>query len=269
MPTHTPRIVAHRGASHAAPEHTLAAYEQAIADGADALECDVRLTADGRLVCLHDRRVDRTSDGRGAVSAMTLAELDRLDFGSWKGGGAEPARVLAFDELLALATSADRPVGLAVETKHPTRWAGLVERELVRQLSLFDLHRARPGEPPRVRLMSFSRPALRRLARLAPQLPRVLLVERAPLPGRATALPRGVRAAGPGIELVRSRPDLVPRLLAAGYEVHVWTVDEPADVELCRRLGVHSVITNRPAEVRAQLYGTGARPGWSQGSGPH
>ncbi|WP_432095240.1 glycerophosphodiester phosphodiesterase [Streptomyces sp. bgisy100] len=253
-PDRAAEVVAHRGASHDRPEHTLAAYEQAIADGADALECDVRLTADGRLVCVHDRRVDRTSDGRGAVSAMTLAELDRLDFGSWRGEGAEPARALAFDELLALATSAPRPVALAVETKHPTRWAGRVEQELVRQLRLFGLDRRVPGEPPRVRLMSFSRLALRRMAVLAPDLPRVLLTERRwPLPGRAAALPRGVRIAGPGIDLVRSRPELVSRLRAAGHRVHVWTVDEPEDVELCLRLGVEALITNRPRQVLEQI----------------
>ena len=247
------QVVAHRGASHDRPEHTLAAYRQAIEDGADALECDVRLTADGRLVCVHDRRVDRTSDGRGAVSAMTLDELDRFDFGSWKGGGAaEPARVLAFDELLALAASAPRPVGLAVETKHPTRRAGGVERELVRQLGLFGLDRPTPGRPP-VRLMSFSRLALRRLAVLAPELPRVLLTERALVPGWVSRLPRGVRIAGPGIDLVRTRPDLVRRLRAAGHRVHVWTVDEPEDVELCLRLGVEAVITNRPRQVLEQI----------------
>ncbi|MET8678093.1 glycerophosphodiester phosphodiesterase [Streptomyces sp. NPDC004647] len=254
------QVVAHRGASHDHPEHTLAAYEQAIAEGADALECDVRLTADERLVCVHDRRVDRTSDGRGAVSAMSLDELDRLDFGSWKGGHAAPAQVLAFDELLALATSAHRPVGLAVETKHPTRWAGRVERELVRQLRLFGLHRAEAGEPPRVQLMSFSRLALRRMRALAPELPRVLLTERPPLlgrgrplPGRATVLPTGARIAGPGIDLVRARPQLVPRLRAAGHQVHVWTVDEPEDVELCLGLGVEAVITNRPRQVLEQI----------------
>ena len=76
-------VVAHRGSSADVPEHTLAAYEQAVADGADALECDVRLTADGHLVCVHDRRIDRTSDGRGIVSTMTLSDLDGLDFGAW------------------------------------------------------------------------------------------------------------------------------------------------------------------------------------------
>jgi len=81
---HHIQVVAHRGASEEAPEHTLAAYRKAIEDGADALECDVRLTADGHLVCVHDRRVNRTSNGRGAVSALELADLAALDFGSWK-----------------------------------------------------------------------------------------------------------------------------------------------------------------------------------------
>ena len=76
-----PLVFAHRGSSHALPEHTLPAYLRAIDEGADGLECDVRLTNDGHLVCLHDRRLGRVSDGRGAVSEHTLAELDALDFG--------------------------------------------------------------------------------------------------------------------------------------------------------------------------------------------
>ena len=82
MPSLTPRIevVAHRGASSDEPEHSLAAYLLAIEQGADAIECDVRLTADGNLVCVHDRRVDRTSNGRGTVSGQTLAQLSAFDY---------------------------------------------------------------------------------------------------------------------------------------------------------------------------------------------
>src|SRR3954462_15356715 len=82
--TDRPLVVAHRGASADEPEHTLAAYVEAIKVGADALECDVRLTADGHLVCVHDRRVDRTSNGRGVISTLELTELQGLDWGSWK-----------------------------------------------------------------------------------------------------------------------------------------------------------------------------------------
>ena len=88
-----PFVVAHRGASADRPEHTMAAYELALHEGADGVECDVRLTQDGHLVCVHDRRVDRTSTGTGLVSEMTLAQLRALDYGAWhRAGGPTAAR---------------------------------------------------------------------------------------------------------------------------------------------------------------------------------
>ncbi|MGE7389625.1 glycerophosphodiester phosphodiesterase [Streptomyces sp. NPDC004126] len=242
----TTRVVAHRGASHEHPEHTAQAYRQAIADGADALECDVRLTRDGRLVCVHDRTVERTSDGRGVVSATTYEELCAFDFGRWKGEEHRGARVLLFEDLLGEALAADRPVGLAVETKHPTRAGGRLEAELVRVLKE---HGLADGADGRVEVMSFSRNALARMHRLAPGLPAVYLIERAVRPPR----PPFAGHAGPGIDLVRRDPGLVGRLRAKGLRVRVWTVDEPEDVELCVRLGVETIITNRPRQVREQL----------------
>jgi glycerophosphoryl diester phosphodiesterase len=85
-----PIVVAHRGSSAALPEHTIGAYMRAIAEGADGLECDVRLTRDGHLVCIHDGRLNRVSNGTGRVSRRVLAELDELDFGSWHPGPVEP-----------------------------------------------------------------------------------------------------------------------------------------------------------------------------------
>src|ERR1700712_5474796 len=78
-----PYVVAHRGASAERPEHTVAAYELALQQGAEGVECDVRLTRDGHLVCVHDRRVDRTSNGSGVVSDITRPELLALDYGAW------------------------------------------------------------------------------------------------------------------------------------------------------------------------------------------
>ncbi|MBT2543341.1 glycerophosphodiester phosphodiesterase [Streptomyces sp. ISL-44] len=240
------RVVAHRGASHEHPEHTMAAYRQAIEDGADALECDVRLTADRKLVCVHDRRVERTSDGRGVVSEMTYEELRALDFGAWKGAAHAGARVLLFEDLLREALAAPRPVGLAVETKHPSRAGGRLEAELVRMLREYGLA---DGSTGRVEVMSFSRTALTRMHRLAPGLPAVFLIERTVRPVR----PPYATHAGPGIDLVRRDPGLVARLKAKGLSVRVWTVDEAEDVELCVRLGVDTIITNRPREVRKLL----------------
>ena len=78
VPRTRPQVVAHRGSSHDTAEHTLTAYVKALDEGADALECDVRLTADGHLVCVHDRDLRRTASTPGIVSTMNLAELDEL-----------------------------------------------------------------------------------------------------------------------------------------------------------------------------------------------
>jgi glycerophosphoryl diester phosphodiesterase len=248
-------VVAHRGSSGRVAEHTLHAYRLAIEEGADALECDVRLTADGHPVCLHDRRIDRTSDGSGLVSALPLADLLRHDFGSWMPDGAGPSPVLTLEELLGLVADCGRRVELAIETKHPTRYGPRVERRLIETLRRYGMA---DGTDSAVRVMSFSRLALLRTQRLAPNLPTVLLTERPPLPGAGGRLPGRTRIAGPGIGLVRTHPAYVARAHRAGYRVHVWTVDDPADVELCLRLGVDALITNHPARVLAQL-GRGRR----------
>ncbi|WMX46022.1 glycerophosphodiester phosphodiesterase [Streptomyces roseicoloratus] len=265
------QVVAHRGASEDAPEHTLAAYVRAIEDGADALECDVRLTADGHLVCVHDRRVNRTSNGKGAVSALELADLAALDFGTWKGrdeavespdrtgdrtaGRTDPeaTSVLTLERLLELVSDAGRHIELAIETKHPTRWAGQVEEKLLQLLDRFGLAApAAPGESP-VRVMSFSARSLHRIAKAAPTLPTVSLSQFVSPRLRDGRLPAGARIAGPSIRIVRHHPAVILRLQKAGHQVHVWTVDEPEDVELCERLGVDAIITNRPKQVLSQL----------------
>lgn len=257
---HSIQVVAHRGASEDAPEHTLAAYRKAIEDGADALECDVRLTADGHLVCVHDRRVNRTSNGRGAVSALELADLAALDFGSWKDATESPdwrdpslTSVLTLERLLELVADSGRRVELAIETKHPTRWAGQVEERLLQLLGRFGLSAPASPDESAVRVMSFSARSLHRIAAAAPRVPTVCLMQFMTPRMREGRLPAGARIAGPGIRIVRNHPGYVDRLHRAGHRVHVWTVNEPEDVELCARLGVEAIITNRPKQVLSQL----------------
>ncbi|CUW29003.1 MULTISPECIES: glycerophosphodiester phosphodiesterase [Streptomyces] len=269
-PQHAIQVVAHRGASEDAPEHTLAAYRKAIEDGADALECDVRLTADGHLVCVHDRRVNRTSNGRGAVSALELADLAALDFGSWKtrdawrGRDEEPdwehrpedreeTSVLTLERLLELVADAGRRVELAIETKHPTRWAGQVEERLLTLLKRFGLDAPASAAESPVRIMSFSARSLHRVRAAAPTLPTVYLMQFVSPRLRDGRLPAGVQVAGPSIRIVRSHPAYVQRLKRSGHQVHVWTVNEPEDVDLCVELGVDAIITNRPRAVLRRL----------------
>jgi glycerophosphoryl diester phosphodiesterase len=267
-------VVAHRGSSADVPEHTLEAYVQAIADGADALECDVRLTADGHLVCVHDRRIDRTSDGRGIVSTMTLSDLDHLDFGGWYGAqqaegteveddeplvmDEERHKVLTLERLLELVVDSEREVGLAIETKHPTRYAGLVEERTVGLLRRYGLARPRSENDSRIRVMSFSQLSMRRVRALAPGLPTVFLMERVPLRFRDGTLPFAAGIAGPSIDVVREHPRYIERVHRSGNRIHVWTVDDPADVDLCVRLGVDAIITNRPRDVLGHLGRTPA-----------
>ena len=281
LATTRPLVVAHRGASSVLAEHTLSAYQWAIDAGADALECDVRLTRDGHLVCVHDRKVDRTSDGRGAVSALELTDLEALDF-SWRSdgstgsgqfpgpsrrpvSGSEPDRisaddlgVLTLERLLEVVVSAPRPIRLLIETKHPTRYAGLVEYELIEMLKRFGLIAAAGdgdagGAGSCVTAMSFAPLALRRMRFLAPKLPTVLLMN-VLLPGRrAGQLTSSAQIGGPGIHLVRQDPDYVRRLHERGHRAYVWTVDTEQDVDLCLDLGVDAIITNRPAQVRMQV----------------
>jgi glycerophosphoryl diester phosphodiesterase len=273
----SPLVVAHRGASSRAPEHTLAAYVRAIESGADALECDVRLTRDGHLVCVHDRTVDRTPDGRGVVSEFDLQTLSGLNFSSWHRELPESAdelvvrdtyldgvapdlgedgRVLTLDRLLQLVVDCGRPLTVFVETKHPTRYKGRVERQLVLTLRRFGLtpgRRKRGAPAPRAVVMSFAPIALRRVRLLEPTLPVVQLREWAFAPARSVVVPGGVPILGPGVRLLRVDPDLVRRAHQRGRRVFTWTVNDPADLEFVLALGVDYVATDRPADVLAQL----------------
>lgn len=252
-------VVAHRGSSEALPEHTIGAYLRAIDEGADGLECDVRLTRDGHLVCIHDGRLDRVSNGTGKVSVRSLAELDALDFGGWhphpdgKPAADLRTRVLTLDALLSVAVDAGRPLRLFIETKHPTRYGGDVETALVAALHRYGIDAPRASGQVDVTVMSFSTLAVRRVRRLAPGLETVFLVERVWAGVSTGRLPYRAQIFGPDLELVRVKPDLVRRQHERGHRVFVWTVNEPADIDLVLDLGVDGIITDRPRAVLDHL----------------
>lgn len=264
--TDAPLVFAHRGSSAHAAEHTLGAYRIAMAEGADGVECDVRLTRDGHLVCLHDRRVNRTSNGRGPVSRHTLDQLHQLDFGSGRPrtGASAPARVLTFDRLVRATREAGRPIELLVETKHPTRHGGSVERALCSALHRHGLdsppeERSRGGNQVRVTVMSFSMLALRRVRRFAPNVSTALLLEYVPPGLRHGGLPFGAQVGGPSVRLLRSHPYLGRRLRERGNRVYVWTVNKPADLDVALAAGVDGIISDRPGEMLSHLRERGLR----------
>jgi glycerophosphoryl diester phosphodiesterase len=257
---HRPLVFAHRGGADALPEHTLGAYMRAINEGVDGLECDVRLTRDGHLVCVHDRKLDRTSNGRGLVSTKTLAELDQLDFGSWHPrfpGDEEPlpdlTRLLTLDRLLEAVLDCGRPVRLLIETKHPSRYGAEVEHRLVETLRRHGLADPRPDALVTVTVMSFAALALRRIRAQTPGIPTVYLLELLPPGVGRGRLPFGARIAGPGVGLVRSRPSLVPAIRSAGHQAYVWTVNAEDDLKMVLDQQVDGVITDRPGFVLNHL----------------
>jgi glycerophosphoryl diester phosphodiesterase len=275
-----PYVVAHRGASAHRAEHTLAAYALALEQGADALECDVRLTRDGHLVCVHDRTVNRTSDGRGVVSGLTLAALSGLDYGHWHDELPESADelvgmptavpsapkhgrgLLTLDDLLGLVTDVSPDAKLFIETKHPVRYGGLVETKLIAMLARHGLAKPATKEDSRVVAMSFSSLAMRRVRDNAPHLPTVLLLDKLRLSVADGSLPQWADMAGPGVRLLRADPGFVRRARDHGHDVYCWTqdpphglipVDNPDDVLFCRSIGVKYFATNSPASMRRVL----------------
>lgn len=253
-----PFVVAHRGASADRPEHTLAAYELALQEGADGVECDVRLTRDGHLVCVHDRRIDRTSNGTGIVSEMTLAELREFDWGDWHnssnhGGTAGGTGILTLDELIRLVLDWKRPVKLFVETKHPVRYGALVESKVLALLHRYGIAAPPSADLSRAVVMSFSAAAVWRIRRAAPLLPTVLLGETSRYLGGGAATTVGATAVGPSIATLREHPELVDRAAAQGRAMYCWTVDHYEDVEFCRELGVAWVATNHPGRTKDWL----------------
>ncbi|MCB4208833.1 glycerophosphodiester phosphodiesterase [Arthrobacter sp. UM1] len=283
-----PQIFAHRGASAQYPEHTRAAYLQALADGADGVECDVHLTRDEQVVLLHDPTLERTSNGAGAVSAFTLEELRRLDFASWKGADIPPEygrleeQLLTLDELLDLLADAGRPVRLALELKHPSPFGLRLEERVLELLmrrgwdpessvlgsvsvgfmsfdpDAVDYLAATVGEEHLCMLMDRGDPeSLGSLGDYSPLACHAVarIVRRAAAQGEKLITQRRAGVAGPGVDWVLAHEHTVARWIAEGVTLRVWTVDEPGHVELMRHLGVQQITTNRPADVRRQLLG--------------
>nr|WP_314140907.1 glycerophosphodiester phosphodiesterase [uncultured Rhodococcus sp.] len=245
-----PLVVAHRGASAAKKEHTLAAYDLALREGADGVECDVRLTKDGHIVCVHDRRVDRTSNGTGIVSEMDFADLARLNYGDTD----EPAELLTLPDLIALVLDwTSKPVKLFIETKHPVRYGSMIESKVLAELHTFGIGAPASADHSRAVIMSFAPSAVWRVRRSAPMLPTVLLGDSSHYLGGGAATTVGATAVGPSIRALREHPGLIDRAAASGRASYVWTVDEKEDVDLCRELGVGWIATNHPGRTRAWL----------------
>lgn len=224
-------IVAHRGASAHAPEHTLAAYDLALALGADALELDLRTTADGELVVLHDPTLWRT-----ARDPRTIADLDAADLAALPG----PSRPLALTTVLERYGAWTR---LVLELKDPTP---AMERQLVATLAA-----ARVRDPV---VQSFDEVALRRLRALDSRLPVAPL--RATAPARRGAWLDRMAALGAvavGVHHAQVDAALVSAAHRRGLRVRAWTVNDADEAARLAAADVDGVITDVPGQLRAAV----------------
>ena len=224
--------IAHRGASQEAPENTLAAFRRALDAAAPAVEFDVQRTRDGRLVVIHDQTVDRTTDGRGPVSALTFEELRRLDAGRWFGPPFADERVPSVDEVLDLVRG--RAFVLLEIKNGPVFYEG-IESQVADALR-------RHGMVEGALVMSFDHPAVRAMRAAAPEVATgiVYAARLADMVGAARAA--GANAVCPVWHLVTA--DVVAEAHAAGLGVFPWTIDDEPAMRRCLEWGVDGVTSN-------------------------
>lgn len=244
-------VTAHRGASHAAPENTLAAFRQAWEEEADAIEADFHLTADGRIICIHDRDTERVAGVRRVVAETPLAELRELDAGRWLDERFAGERLPTFAEVLAAVPAAKR---LVVELKTGPEIVSVLAAEL-EQL---------PCDRERLLIISFNAETIAACKQQLPAIQAHWLSslkkqddgQWEPTADQIAATVRTCRADGVGL---RGERDVVDREFIASLreqgvaEFHVWTIDDPADARYFRDLGAIGITTNKPGLIRQAL----------------
>ncbi len=246
-----PLLIAHRGASHEAPENTLAAFRLAWEEGADGIEGDFYLSKDGRIVCIHDKDTKRTAGKNVRVADSTFADLRKLDVGSWKSPKYAGERIPTLSEVLAAV-----PQGklIYVEIK--------CGPEIVPALKPVFAASGLANE--QIRVIAFDKNVIAAVKKQLPGIKAYWLTSYKQDPPAKTWKPTAesvretlqeIAADGLG---TKAEPrvvgaDFVKQLREAGREFHAWTID---DVPLARRfleLGVDSITTNRPAFLRKNL----------------
>ncbi|HEY6419900.1 MAG TPA: glycerophosphodiester phosphodiesterase family protein [Candidatus Binataceae bacterium] len=231
--------IAHRGASGAFPENTLAAFLAAIEAGAAMCELDVQLTIDGAVVVIHDDTVDRTTDGSGEVAAMTLAQIKRLDAAAKFKSGAHPGeRIPTLDEVFAAVAGR---CGINVELK-----AGGLERKVAEIMRVRDVI-------ANSMVSSFEWEWLRTMRAIAPEIRIGLLAEENPTQLLMNAVSMRAHAINPRSDMVNAA--LCDAAHQRGLKLYTWTVDNPDKMRALIADGVDGIMTNYPERLQTVLSG--------------
>lgn len=242
-----PLIIAHRGASHDAPENTLAAFRLAWEQGADGIEGDWRLTKDARLVCIHDENMKRTAGDPRRVSELTFDQIRELDVGAWRGEQFRGERAPLLAEVLA--TVPDGKL-VFIELKDGPEIVPVLKQDLD----------ALTFNREQIVVIAFDATTIVECKCLLPELRCHWLTSFDNRPGEpspaAAEVNQIVKQAGPdGVGFQGSTEIITPAYLSAARvgEFHVWTIDNPTDAAYFERIGAFGITSNRPGWLRKQL----------------
>lgn len=243
-------IVAHRGASYSAPENTLAAFELAWQEDADAIEGDFRLTRDGHIVCIHDKNTSRTSNVDCEVAASDLSDLQTLDVGSWKHKRYADQRIPTLERVLEIVPAGKK---IFIELKAGPEIVAPLQKVVENS----------PLDREQMVVISFNKATVREVKKRLPEIKAHWLTgydddgeSESDSYERISQTLRWCQADGLGSEAKRNCFDegLVRQLEGSGLkEFHVWTVDDPQDAKYYAALGAYGITTNRPAYIRKHL----------------
>ncbi|OCG75795.1 hypothetical protein A7J15_01760 [Microbacterium sediminis] len=250
-------VVAHRGASSYVPEHTFPANDLAIEMDADMLECDVMLTEDEQLVCLHDTTIDRTARDpetgerlTGSVDSYTLAELRAMDWGLWKGEEFAGATIMPLAEQLMCYRAINPDIRFHLETKPSSPVGDQLLVDLLDRLGF--IHEGAQPDPQhdQVMIQSFHADSLRRIKAIEPSLATAYLGVTFP---EGTIVPDTYDAVAPNYKQILEDPAFVGRMHEQGIPVHTWTVDDRAVMDTLIGYGVDGIFSNKPDVARAAV----------------
>ena len=236
-------VFAHRGASAYAPMNTLPAFELAAAQGADGIELDVHLTRDGHVVVIHDFTVDSTTNSRGRVAEMALAEIRQLDAGSWFGAAFAGVGIPTLDEVFA---AVGHRLLINVEIKSESNASPDLEQAVATVVE-------RSGMKERVIVSAFDALTLSRFRAALPDVPVGFLYDAAAADVLQTLQDTGLTVEALHPHHSRLDAGLMVLARARRWWVNTWTVNDPKRAAELKDLGVNVVMTDYPDIVRAAL----------------
>ena len=227
--------IAHRGASGNFPENSQLAFEKAIAARADMIELDCQLSKDGHVVIFHDERLRRTARARGMVREKSLEELKKLDIGVWKKKAFRGQRILTLEETLETVAG---KVDLCLDVKQFAGSQPGIEIKLLFILSHY-------GYLDQTIFSSFNYSCLARIRELAPEA-RIGLIHGAGVTENPFAVAEEIGAASIHIQREFASRTFLEQAWEAGLDVHVWTVNDPLDMQTLSSLGVQGLVSDFP-----------------------